>query len=331
MDIQTFIRQSQRRLMYPQMAAFGLQYTDYSIYDVYQSPLKQLEIARILEKRVPMDFSYVLDYGVVFVEALGMKLNRPLFDFPSTYEHTVQTIEDVRNLEPPDPKCSGLMAPYLEAIELVAEEFDKPEMVALVGPFTLAGELAGVEHLARSVIKQPEFVDELIKFCTTIISDFTIETMARGGRIIQVSEPTASIISPTAFHRFVTPFLKRIFDRIHQNNSWSALHICGKTNLYLDEMVETGAMVFSLDQIMNLAEVARCVPDHIVITGNIDPVEVLLKGSVSTVKRATQQLLESMQDVPMFMPSFGCDCIMASPEENILAYIDTVKNFTAAG
>jgi uroporphyrinogen decarboxylase len=330
MGIQTFIGQSQRRLMYPQMAAFGLQYTDYSMYDVYRSPLKQLEIARIIEKRVPMDFSYVLDYGVVFVEALGMKLNRPLFDFPSTYEHTVRTIEDVRKLEPPDPKCSGLMAPYLEAIELIADEFDKPEMVALVGPFTLAGELAGVEHLARSVIKQPEFTRELIEFCTTIISDFSMEAMARGGKIIQVSEPTASIISPKAFHRFVTPYLKRIFNRIHQNNSWSALHICGKTNLYLHEMVETGAMVFSLDQIMNLGDVAERIPANIVITGNVDPVDILLTGSVSTVKRATQQLLESMQKVPMFMPSFGCDCIMATPEENILAYIDTVKNFTTA-
>ncbi len=331
MDIQTFIRTSPRRLMYPQMAAFGLQYTGYSMYDVYRDPLKQLEIAGILEARVPMDFSYVLDYGVVFVEALGMKLKRPLFDFPSTYDPEVLTIEDVRRLEPPDPQQSGLMAPYLEAIERIAEQFDKPEMVALVGPFTLAGELAGVEHLARSVIRQPDYVQELIEFCTTIIVDFTVEAMARGGGIIQISEPTASIISPKAFRQFVTPYLKRIFDRIHQNNIWSTLHICGKTNIYLDEMVKTGAQVLSLDQVMNLAEVAMVVPEHIVITGNVDPVETLLMGNVDSVKEATRQLLESMQAVEMFMPSFGCDCIMATPEENILAYIDTVKKFRQTG
>lgn len=331
MDIGTFIRQSPRRLMYPQMAAFGLKYTGYSMYDVYQDPEKQLEIARIVEERVPMDFSYVLDYGVVFVEALGMKLKRPLFDFPSTYDHSVRTLEDVRMLEPPDPKSSGLMAPYLEAIERIAEEFDKPEMVALVGPFTLAGELAGVEHLARSVLKNPQFVEELIEFCTTIIIDFTVEAMACGGGIIQVSEPTASIVSPKAFNRFVTPYLKRIFDRIHRQKIWSALHICGKTNVYLDEMVQIGAMVFSLDQIMDLSQVAELVPQDIVISGNIDPVETLLMGSVSDVRQATEQLLHSMQDVEMFMPSFGCDCIMATPEENILAYIDTVKNFSSIG
>lgn len=328
MDIQTFIKQSPRRLMYPQMAAFALKYTGYSMYDVYGDPQKQLEIARIVEERVPMDFSYVLDYGVVFVEALGMKLKRPLFDFPSTYDHSIRTVEDIHTLVPPDPIKSGLMPPYLEAIERIANAFDKPEMVALVGPFTLAGELAGVEHLARSVIKQPEFVQELVEFCTQIIIDFTVEAMARGGGIIQVSEPTASIISPKAFRRFVTPYLKRIFDRIHQENIWSALHICGKTNIYLDEMVQTGAMVFSLDQIMNLAEVAKVIPGHIVISGNIDPVETLLMGSASEVRKATEHLLQSMQDVEMFMPSFGCDCIMATPEENVLAYIDTVKNFT---
>ncbi len=328
MDIQSYIRKQPRRLLYPQMGAFGLKYTSYTMYEVYNDPLKQLEIAKIIEDTVPMDFSYPVDYGVVFVESLGLKLKRPDFDFPSTYEHPVRCKEDVRRLVPPDPHGNVLMQKYLQSIELIAKEIRKPEMVALVGPFTLAGELAGVDHLARSLLKEPEFVETLLEFCSRIIVDFILETISCGASVIQISEPTASIISPKLFRQFVRPYLESIFDKVHEQNIWSVLHICGKTTLYLDDMVNTGVMVLSLDQIMNLPDVAGRVPDNVAISGNIDPVETMLMGTPEVVAQATTELLDSMRHVPLFMPSLGCDCIMATPEANVLAFMNSVLNAT---
>ena len=67
------------------------------------------------------------------------------------------------------------------------------------------------------------------------------------------------------------------------------------------------------------------VPDNVVISGNIDPVETMLMGTAETVARTTRELMDSMSHVPLYLPAFGCDCIMATPEENVLAFIENAR------
>ncbi|MEI6100556.1 MAG: uroporphyrinogen decarboxylase family protein [Eubacteriales bacterium] len=324
MNLFEYIKNKNRRVIYPQMGAVGLIYTNYTMYDVYRDPEKQLEIARIIESRIPTDFTYPIDYGVVFIETLGVELMRPDYDFPSSINHPVRVPEDLYQLKQPSPYEDGLMPSYLEAIRLIAQTIDKPEMVALVGPFTLAGELMDLENLARCVLKNPGFVDAVLDFCMEAIIRFAGAVAKSGARVIQISEPSASLISPKHFKRFITPRLQKIFKAIGETDTGRVLHICGRTDCYLEEMISSGAQILSLDQIMDLANVAQIVPPQIIIAGNIDPVDIMLMGDVSLVKAAAEKLLQDMKPFPNFMPSFGCDCVLGSPEANIKAFIDTV-------
>lgn len=324
MDLLQYIFGADRRFVYPQMGAWGLPYTNYTMYQVYEDPQKQLEMALLMEEKIAVDFSYSLDYGVVFTETLGLNLFRPDYDFPVTLDHPIKDFPALFSLKQPDPKKDGLMPAYLESIRLIAHTINKPEMVALVGPFTLAAELAGVEDLARSLIQKPDFVEALLDFCTEMITTFLRAAVQMGAQVIQISEPTASIISPASFARSVTPRLRQIFDAAKQEGAWRVLHICGNTKRFLPEMIACGAEALSLDQVMDLPAVAKLVPAHIILAGNIDPVEVMANGTPKQVKTATTELLLAMGPYRNFMPSFGCDCIAATPEENMWAFLDTV-------
>jgi len=327
MDLLQYISETGRHhFIYPQMGAFGLPYTNYTMYQVYEDPQKQLELALFMEENFAVDFSYPLDYGVVFTEALGLSLVKPDYDFPATLDHPIKDFPALLALKQPDPERSGFMPAYLESIRLIAQTIKKPEMVALVGPFTLAAELAGVEDLARSLIRKPDFVEALLDFATEAIIAFLSAAVQKGAKVIQISEPTVAIISPACFARSVAPRLRQIFNAAKQEGAWRVLHICGDTMRYLPEMIACGAEALSLDQVMDLPAVAKIVPDHMILAGNLDPVEIMGSGKPDQVKEATERLLLSMRRYPNFMPSFGCDCIITTPQENMRTFLDTVYN-----
>lgn len=328
MDLLQYIREKKHRLIYPQMGAWGLSYTNYKLYEVYKDTAKQLELAQLLEKYIPIDFSYPLDYGALFTEALGVCLLRPDYDFPSTKEILVKNMDDLAALPQIKPDRDGLMPQYLETIRFIARNIDKPEMISLMGPFTLAAELAGVENLCRATVKSPDFVDAIVEYCTEAILVFIQAAIDNGAQVIQISEPTGGILSPASFRRYIGPKLTNIHDSIHRAGAASVLHICGKTYKLLAEMLSCGAQALSLDQIMDLGNVAKIIPEDIIIIGNIDPVGVLYEGSPDLVKMTTKKLLSDMKDYPNFIAAPGCDLVIGSPIENIEAFIDTIYEDT---
>ena len=313
------------RMIYPQMGGMGLALTDHTMFDVYIDAEKQLEISRKIEQAFPTDCTYPVDFGTVFLHALDVPLLRPDFDFPSTLHHPVTSMEVLEGLKVPDPEQDGLLPVYFDAIERIGREISKPEMVAVVGPFTLAAELAGVALLAKSTIKNPAFVRRLLDFTTETVLRFVEAAGKRGAGIIQVSEPTTVILSARSFQELITPRLREINDLIRERGV-SALHICGNTTQYLPEMLATGTEILSLDQIMPMEETIRSIPPKVILAGNIDPIEIMFHGTPGEVTAATEQLLRQMRPYRNFMPSFGCDCPIETPLENMHAFIHAVRS-----
>jgi uroporphyrinogen decarboxylase len=63
------------------------------------------------------------------------------------------------------------------------------------------------------------------------------------------------------------------------------------------------------------------VPKDVVLIGNLDPVNVFLRGTPETVERRTRELVERMMGVENFILSSGCDIPIEAPLENISAFM----------
>lgn len=333
-ELRQFLKDAGGRVIYPQMGGMGLALTDYTMYEVYGDSEKQLEISLKIEETFPTDFTYPVDFGTVFLHDLGIPLLMPKRDFFSSLENPIKTreaLDRLRYLGDRKFSCGwsslsgepALMPVYLDSIEKIARRIQKPEMVALPGPFTLAAELTGITDLAKYTIKKPEMVRDVLEFTADLLCWFATEAAERGAGLIQVSEPTAVILSPSMFAKWVTPGLCRVLDCIN-GQAWSALHICGDTTAYLDEMISAKPMVLSLDQIMDMEATAGRMPEDIVAAGNTDPIGVMLQGTPEQVEDAVSALLAGMEKYENFMPSFGCDCPISTPLENMRSFIETV-------
>ncbi len=178
------------------------------------------------------DFVYPLDDGAIFEDTLEMLSIKNGYDSP--LKNPITDIESLSNLIMPCPYKDGRMPTNIKAYELISQKFDKPLAVSVPGPFTIAAELAGVTHIARSIIRNPGFVNGLVDFTTRMVSNYSKAITKHGVRLICISEPTGIILSPKKFEELISSNLRKVFVNL-DTDAWKVLHVCGDSTHLLQQ------------------------------------------------------------------------------------------------
>ena len=322
MSLLEYINSEKRGFFLPDMATNGLELVGYTAYEVYEDPLKQLELAQKMNEVFESDFIYSLCDGIIFCETIGSEILKPDYDFPSVISHPIQRNEDLLKLEVPDPFSSGRMPVNLESLKLISEHINKPLYVSIQGPFTLAIQLAGATHLLRSIVKNPEFVERILDFTTETVLRYAKAVEKSGAQYISISEPGTVTLSPDNFIKYVIPRVNSIFDRL---KCWKGMHICGDTSHFLDLMLECNLHAVSLDQIMDYEKVIERIPDDIVLIGNLDPIQLIGRGTAEEIEKETKELNHKMNPYRNYLCAFGCNCLNDTPVVNLQTAIKTAR------
>lgn len=318
------IKQYDRRLVFPWMYNISTRLTGYTEREIYASPDKQVETARIMDEVFNADFLYPLDDGAVIRESIALQHMEADCDFFFHPEPFISSMEDLNRYSVPDPYSCLRMSTNIESYRRISELSDKPLAISVPGPITVACELMEISECARASIRRPELFKALLEFSTEAIVRYCKAVTEAGVKLLCISEPTAVIFSKKVFREFISPGINRIFTE-SKEGTFRTLHICGNTMSFLPEMLETGTECLSLDQVMDMAEVARVVPEDIVIMGNLDPIYVLAELNPEEIRTETLKLLKSMAPYPNFVISFGCDCLPDTPIENLKAALQAGK------
>lgn len=304
------------------MGNTGLGLSGYTLYEVYESPERQLEVARLMDREFDADFVFPMDDGVIFCDVLGLPLLKTDHDFPSVLENPIKSWEALSALRLPDPYSAKRMATNLESLALIARSFDKPLAISVQGPFTLAVEMVGATDVCRGIIRHPEFIHEVLAFTNRVVRDYSVACVDAGVKLICVSEPSAVILSPEWFEELVGSYLRRLFGHL---SAWRVLHVCGNTTHLLPQMLATGAEGLSLDQLVDIPGIAHEVPNDVVLIGNVDPVGVMLEKTPEQISEVVLRMLAAMGSHPNYLFSFGCDLAPDTPPENIRAAMEASR------
>lgn len=322
MTLLDYINSEERGFFLPDMGTNGLFITGYKSYDIYLDPNKQLELSKKMDEVFNADFVYSLSDGVIACEVLGLDVLKPDFDFPSVLSHPIKSVEDLKKFKIPDPYSTGRMPLSIKSVELIAKNTDKPVYFSVQGPFTLAVQVAGATHLLRNVIKDPEYIKNLLEFTTETVRRYAVAINKAGAKYISIAEPGAITLSPERFEELVVPNLNAIYKEL---DCWKGLHICGDTTEILDKMLMTDIDAISLDQIMNYKETMKRIPKDIVLIGNLDPLELLHRSNEDKIRLETIKLLKDMRGYNNYLPAFGCNCMNDTSIENLQTAINTAK------
>ena len=219
-----------------------------------------------------------------------------------------------------------------EATRIVASRLRNEVVVAASawGPFTLAGQICGLENLMRSVIKRPQDAKKVIEFATRVIRRFyqpLLEEKAISMASIADMAASGDLVSRQHFADFALPYLQMLITDIRSKGAHTLLHVCGDTSDKLDVLVETGADCVSIDHKVDIAEARHLFRGRTCLAGNVDPVHVLMEGTAADVEAACRDCLDKGAAGGGFILMPGCDIPPTVPEENLRAFLRTAESW----
>lgn len=290
---------------------------------------KMAEMIIEMSDRMRSDIVYVgSGYPNFPVAALGGKIKYRDIGTPDLEASIVSSERDLAKLDIARIDKDSVLQTIKEAYGIVRAKLGGEYSVALTawGPFTLGARLIGEEFMMKALYRNPLFVEKvlsvaleiLMRFCNSLLTSNSLD-------VILLGEPTASgdLISKRQFEQFVLPRIKEFTGWAKIKGAKTIIHICGNTTDRLDLYPLTGADCISLDHKTDMSKARELLHGKICFAGNIDPVKVLLNGTVKEVEDTCRKVIKTAGIHGGFILMPGCDIPPAVPYENIQQFMRT--------
>ena len=260
-------------------------------------------------------------------EAFGAEVAFSDEAVPAVSSRLLPDVESIYKLQVPSLSAARIPQ-YLKANLLAAREVnDRPLLAGCIGPFSLAGRLYDMSEIMVLIYEHPEAAHELLRKCTDFIEKYCLALRETGANGVMMAEPAAGLMSNDDCKEFSSKYVKRIVERVQNENFIVVLHNCGNTGHCTDAMVATGAAAYHFGNKCRMEEVIREVPPTALAMGNVDPVSVFKDGMPSQMRETVLNLLEKVRDYPNFVLSSGCDTPPHTPQHNVDAFFDALDEW----
>ncbi len=267
---------------------------------------------------------------VTLAGALGVPVDFPDNEPARCHLGILSDLKEWRNLPGVNIEDYMYVNNWLEAVRLVKRYVGDDIYVrgnCDQAPFSLAGMVRGSADWMTDLYTAEE--DDklgLLEYCTEATTQF-IRLMAQTGcdMLSNGDSPAGpDLIPPDLYKKYAFPYEKIIVEESHKAGLPYTLHICGNTELILNDMIETGADALELDYKTDIRKIADAFKDRITLIGNIDPSGVIAMGKAHEVKTKTRELIKIMGKSNRFILNAGCAIPPNTPEANIWAMLDVV-------
>jgi uroporphyrinogen decarboxylase len=271
-------------------------------------------------------------YNNFHAAALGGRIKFREIGAPDLEAHIVSAEEDLLRMDLSKIDSNEVISTVKNALRLTKSRIGNEYVVTMTawGPYTLGARLVGEETMMKATFKKPAFVHKVVDFATDllirlyepVVSDGTIE-------VISIADPTASgdLISKKQFETFALPYLKKFTDWAKLKNVHTLVHICGNTTDRLDLFPLTGASCISLDHKTDIAKAKEILHGKMCFGGNVDPVKIMLQGTVPQVEAACKEVIQTAGTDGGFVLMPGCDIPPTVPYENIQKFIQVAREW----
>ena len=258
--------------------------------------------------------------------AVGVEVDLPEDNPGRSHGGFLTTLEQVRDLEPVDLSRNRRAQVWTEAVAILVKQYGSERFIrgnCDQDPFSLAASMRGMDHWLMDVAAQQddELVFALLDHCTGICCQFLKLMAATGCHMLSNGDSPAGpdVLSPRLYAKYALPSEQRVAACSHELGVPYLLHICGKTDRILTKMVEIGAEALEIDYKTNVKAAHDAFKDRVTFVGNIDPSEVIARGTPELVRAKTNELLDVFADSPRFVLNAGCAIPADTPPANIRA------------
>jgi uroporphyrinogen decarboxylase len=288
------------------------------------------EVAEIFYKvndRVDSDFVTTGTGSTAFLlEALGGGIRfapsgEPIILTPPIDEETALDDLDAERILTSD-KIRWLRDITEETIKI--NQGKRSIFISARAPFTLAGQMYGIERFSKAIYKNRALVERLLAFATDVSAlfyEFVLEVGGVDGVFIADPNASGDLISRKHYEDFALPYFKEVLRRLRPKGKLSLLHICGSIEDRLDLIAESGVQMISIDSKVDLRGARDILQGRIGLAGNVDPVAILESDSPESVYMAARKCIADAGEDGGFMLMPGCGISSRVPVANVTALV----------
>jgi uroporphyrinogen decarboxylase len=186
----------------------------------------------------------------------------------------------------------------------------------------------GTTHFMIDIVEDPKGAHRLIDLCTRVIIDWLKaqhKVMGDTVESIFILDDIVGFINEEHYMEFAHPYLKRICDAFPAD--WiKVYHNDAEVDACLDHLPDAGFHVLNWGKQKHISEVKRRVGDRMVLMGNVNPLEIAVRGTPDEVKDETLEVLEAAGGEGIIL-SLGGGVSPGMPRENILAMLEALDEF----
>jgi uroporphyrinogen decarboxylase len=278
--------------------------------------------------------SWWMEYGMAAEPSvLGAKIRFWSDNTPSAHR-TLYRLEDLDEISDYDVETDGFAALTLHRMarqrqRILDHGYILP-MVTARGPLCTAAFVRGTTAFMMDLIENPEGAHRLIDLCTRVIIDWLkAQHKAMGDTVesIFILDDIVGFVNRDHYLEFAHPYLKRICDAFPKE--WiKVYHNDADINACLDHLPDTGFNVLNWGKQRNIRDVKRRIGDRMCLMGNVNPLEIGVRGTPEQMKQATLDVLEASGGEGIIL-SLGGGASIGMPRHNIAAMIEALDEFNA--
>lgn len=244
-------------------------------------------------------------------EAYGATVEKPSSNgIPAIHKHPYSTTEELKNLEPFNPKTDGRIPMAIEAAKQVANECPEADVrLPVAGPFSIATNLMGFENLLCKIAAGPDSVIETLLHLVTGQVEFCKE-IVRNDLDIAFFESAAvpPLMSPENFRNIEFPALVSIIEKATAVVGHPVPCVMGgNTAPILEAILETGTGYVccpaATDQ-KRFMEKMKSHPD-VMVRINMDP-RPMTSGNLKAAEKEVDRVFELANNRQNVCIGTGC-------------------------
>ncbi len=303
---------------YPIMGQCNAQLVGASIREFLLDPKTFVKAQVAAYERFKPDIIVMQGDLLMEPEAMGNKLKFPENSMCISTKFALEDKGKLSSLQLLDPTKDGRMPVYLETIAEAKKTItDSIVSGVLAGPWTIGIGLRGASELIRDAMKDPDYVHELMRFCTQMSIRFGEALYPlKVGLSYSEAPASCSLISPKIYRTFIFPYHKQIVDHFKEKKVGVGLHICGYTDPILEDMANTGVTNISIDEPTDLARAVEATKGKAVLIGNVST-NLFFSGSKEEMKQAIKNCLDIAPKDSGYILASGCEVPGVAPPEKV--------------
>jgi uroporphyrinogen decarboxylase len=240
----------------------------------------------------------------------------------------IRTLDDVNSLKSLNPEED--VGYVLDGIDATLQKLD--DAVPLIGfsgaPFTLAGYMIegrpsrDLETTKQMMYREPETWHRLMSALTKMVIVYLSSQVSHGVDAVQLFDSWVGCLSPSDYEKYVADYTEEIMRSL--DGRVPRIHFCANSSSLLEQFVDTGPEVLSVDWRVSMGEAWRRAEGRVGIQGNLDPVLALAGGEA--MRREVSVILEQSSGHAGHVFSLGHGVLRETDPESLREIVKMVHD-----